>query len=148
MIRQLRAGEKLPEGEPRRYKAGHGYVRLRWYLGDRQWVEAYEHRVEGNHVTTAQQVHHRNHRRDDNAPENLERLTAEEHWQRHGSTVAEAVIALYQQGHGTPYIATVVGREKGGVYRMLQRRGLIDSSRARGRKCDTEAWLTFREDVA
>lgn len=83
MIRQLRAGQRIPEGEPKRYRSGHGYVRLRWRVAPLQYLEVYEHRVVDGRVTEADEVHHENKQRDDNRPENLEPLTRAEHRARH-----------------------------------------------------------------
>lgn len=82
-ITQLPPGAPLPDGMPRRYRAHNGYIRLRWYLGPGRYVETYEHRVEGDHVTTAEHVHHINHDKSDNSPANLRYLTAEEHAEHH-----------------------------------------------------------------
>src|SRR5581483_6189066 len=60
MIRYLRPGDPIPEGEPRRYSTPKGYVRLRWKVGPYEYVEAWEHRVlVGN--PDGHQVHHVNH---------------------------------------------------------------------------------------
>lgn len=72
MIRSLKAGDPIPPGEPRRYLSSHGYVRLRWKVGKRRYVEVYEHRVVDGVVTDAPQVHHHNRVKHDNRPENLE----------------------------------------------------------------------------
>lgn len=79
-IRQLRPGELIPEGEPKRYpRSPDGYVRLRWLVGTQTYVETYEHRVLDGRVTLAEHVHHDNTTPDDNRPENLVELTADEH---------------------------------------------------------------------
>jgi hypothetical protein len=72
----LRAGERLPAGVPKRYLFGNGYVRLRWRVGTRSYVEVYEHRVDGDRVTSAPVVHHEDHRRDNNDPGNLKHLAS------------------------------------------------------------------------
>jgi hypothetical protein len=130
-IRQLKSGEVLPEGQPRRYVANHGYVRLRWRVGPREYVETYEHRVDGDYVTTAEHVHHRNHRRDDNAPENLEPLTSQTHWERHASAKADRCIEFYREGYGTVAIGRIVGLDGSSVYRLLQRRRVIQPRKVR-----------------
>lgn len=79
-IRQLRPGEVAPNCEPKRYpRSTDGYVRLRWLVGTQTYVETYEHRVRDGRVTTAEHVHHDNVTPDDNRPENLIELTADEH---------------------------------------------------------------------
>lgn len=87
-IRTLRPGEEIPQGEPRRYKSSHGYVRLRWKVGVAQYVETYEHRVVAG--LPADQVHHRDEDKTNNDPTNLEVLTAVEHAKRHAAEQAAA----------------------------------------------------------
>ena len=65
--RRLRAGEPLPDGEPKRTPTSDGYVLLRWKIGKYQYVEVLEHRAVAG-VVTDDHVHHRNHKRDDNHP--------------------------------------------------------------------------------
>jgi HNH endonuclease len=123
-IRQLRPGEALPEGEARRYKAGHGYIRLRWRVGPREYVEVYEHRVAGGAVTTAEQVHHKNRIRDDNSPSNLARLTAEEHHAEHASPHGDAVTSAYLAGETSTVIAARLEVHPTTVTRLLEVKGI------------------------
>lgn len=82
-IRQLKPGEPLPEGEPRRYTSdARGYVRLRWKVGKGEYVETYEHRLIAG-VPPAH-VHHENEDKTDNRPSNLHVLSPEEHHREHG----------------------------------------------------------------
>src|SRR5260221_14053685 len=83
-IRTLRADEPIPAGEPRRYKDGRGYVRLRWLVGHAEYVEEYEHRLGAGRPRA--EVHHLNGNKADNGRENLLILTKEEHARLHGST--------------------------------------------------------------
>jgi hypothetical protein len=46
-IRQLRPGEPDPEGEPKLYPQG-PYMRLRWKIGTRQYVERYKRNDDGS----------------------------------------------------------------------------------------------------
>lgn len=123
-IRQLKPGERVPDGEPKRYRSGHGYIRLRWKVGVRSYVEVYEHRVIDGRVTVAEQVHHENRRRDDNRPENLHQLTAEDHQREHESPVADEVVRRYAEGESILSIAGAVDRDGSSVFRILQRRGV------------------------
>lgn len=127
MIRQLRPGEPIPNWPPRRYKAGHGYIRLRWRIGPNQLVETYEHRVDGDHVTTAEHVHHKNRKRDDNRPENLEHLTVEEHQAEHYAEDRRRIMPaaqLYLSGLSTTQVGERLGVDPSCVSRMLQRAGV------------------------
>lgn len=122
-IRQLRPGEEVPAGEPRRYASARGYIRLRWKIGTRRYVETYEHRVVDGHVTTAEQVHHRNRNRADNRPENLEHLIADEHQAEHKHEARERrerVAELYADGLSVPQIAHLLGVHDSCVTRHLQ----------------------------
>lgn len=85
VIRQLRNDEPIPASSPRKYKNDSGYVRLRWKVGTEQYVEAYEHRVNAGRPPRYLQVHHLNHIRDDNRPENLVVLTIDDHARLHAA---------------------------------------------------------------
>lgn len=138
----------MPCGEPKRYPNGDGYIRLRWKVGIEQYVETYEHRVFDGVVTDAEHVHHRNEVRDDNSPENLEPMTAEEHNAHHADrkspkwypfhsrdAAMKAAIAednrrerdkrtqlirdLHKSGLSTIQIGRIVGLHPSGVWRYL-----------------------------
>lgn len=100
-----------------------GYVLLSWKVGTRQYVEAYEHRVVmGN--PTGMEVHHLNHNRSDNRPENLVVIDPSEHRRLHASSVDDArVVELYAQGMSTVAVASEIGCEPSTVWRSLVRSG-------------------------
>ncbi len=140
MIRQLRAGETPPEGEPRRFKNASGYVRLRWRIGPDQMVECYEHRLVAG-AEPGDHVHHLNGVKDDNRPENLQRLTAAEHMSHHHAVyTAEDFGPLYKAGWSTPEIAKHFGCHSSTVYRLLQRSGF----EMRGMSQAVTAWHAKR----
>jgi hypothetical protein len=87
-IRTLRDTEPLPEGQPRRYTDGRGYIRLRWKVGIETYVEEYEHRIVMDRP--ALEVHHKNGVKSDNRPENLQLLTKREHTLLHEQLRKEA----------------------------------------------------------
>jgi hypothetical protein len=129
-IRQLRAGEVVPTGNPARYLSGHGYVRLRWRLG-KEYVEVYEHRVHDGRVTGAEQVHHINRNRSDNSPQNLARMTETEHKIAHRPEWWITAAELYLAGQSMKQVGNRLGRDSGTVYRGLKRMGIATRSEKR-----------------
>lgn len=119
-IRTLRTGERIPNGEPRRYPNDQGYIRLRWLVGTQTYVECYEHRVADGYVTDAEHVHHDNTVKDDNRPANLVPLTADEH---------NALHAERNRGKRTwhPYRSK---RDFDRAQRRAERRRLIEQMRS------------------
>lgn len=125
MIRQLRPGERVPPGEPARYRSGHGYIRLRWRIGNGDYVEAYEHRIIDGRATTAEQVHHRNEVKDDNRPENLAHVTAAEHRREHRLIDRQEAISRYEAGESLPTIAQAMQCDPGQLSRLLRDEGVV-----------------------
>jgi hypothetical protein len=121
-IKSLSHGDPVPTGEPKRYRSSHGYIRLRWKVGERDYVEAYEHRLVAG--LDAVEVHHVNHDKADNRPENLQALSRREHGARHVKwNVAEAA-NLYRGGLSTTAVGAMFGVTPGQVSRQLRRAGV------------------------
>ncbi len=122
-IRQLRADEPIPSGAPRRYRSSHGYVRLRWRIGQNSYVEVYEHRIVAGR--TAPCVHHRNSIKHDNHPSNLVTLTRSEHGQHHKHKTFDRGVAraLYEQGLTTVQLAKEFDVTPGQISRALRNVG-------------------------
>lgn len=122
-IRTLKPGEPVPTSEPAgRYVNSAGYVRLRWKTDD-GLVECYEHRaVVGNPAD--RQVHHINHNRDDNRPENLRIVTTSEHGVEHRTLPDAEIVRLYATGLSTPAVGARIGVDPGNVLKALQRNNI------------------------
>ena len=136
-IRQLKRGATIPPGDPRRYvNSQSGYVRLRWKVGVREYVETYEHRVVGDRVTNAEHVHHKNQRRGDNARKNLKPMTAVEHGSEHRRIDRARAVALYEEGQSVNAIARSLRADGSHVFRLLRSEGV--TFRAAGWACRFE----------
>lgn len=156
MIRALRDGEPVPASSPARYLNDAGYVRLRWWVGTDQYVEAYEHRVVMGRP--AGEVHHRNGDKTDNRPENLVELSKSEHAalhvrqnrdagkyrgkardrQRAARAAAReqrwaAIAADYAAGMSTTELGAVYGLDCSNISRGLRARGYALRTPAEGR---------------
>lgn len=130
--RYLAPGEAVPEHEPRRYLASHGYIRLRWKVAPKTYVETYEHRVFNGRVTDAEHVHHVNRDRADNRPSNLRPLSADDHALEHAAIPWWAQAAmLYTQGLSTYEVGEKLSRNPATVYRALKRMGVQIRTEAR-----------------
>lgn len=120
--RILAPDEPLPEGAPRRYRKGEGYVQLRWKVGKDQYVWCYEHRlVQG--LPVGREVHHKNRIRDDNDPENLVPLTSRQHGAEHRRISRDAVVSLYRTGLSTVAVGKQLGTDSSRVWRILAEEG-------------------------
>lgn len=124
-IRFLPPGAKVPPGVPLRYMSTHGYIKLRWKVGVNEYVEVPEHRVFDGFVTMAEHVHHINHNRSDNRPENLVEMTASEHFKQHRRHADEEIAALYLAGGVTvQQIGESLDLDASQVSRSLKRSGV------------------------
>ncbi len=126
MIRTLRPGDPIPDSAPRRLKNGSGYMRLRWSVGDGNYVEAYEHRVIAG--LPACEVHHKNGDKTDNRPENLEVISASDHRKHHANERRRMdphqALEMYRSGVSTPKIAKFFGVNNATVFRALDKVGV------------------------
>jgi hypothetical protein len=124
IIRSLREGERPPEGKPRRYRNGAGYIRLRWLVGLREYVECYEHRFVAGLTTEA--VHHINGRRSDNREENLQSMSRADHGKHHNpkSYSPEVLIERYRDWKTTIELGREFHLNRATISRALKTAGV------------------------
>lgn len=118
---RIQPGEPIPNEPAKRYIMRSGYVVLRWHK-DGQILEILEHRfLAGNPIGP---VHHRNHKKVDNSPDNLEPVgSPKAHSERHRSVDRTRVVELYRSGLTTLQIAAQLGINHGTVSRVLEAEG-------------------------
>lgn len=120
ICRRLEDDEPIPEGVPKRYLSGSGYMRLRWKIAPLTYVEAYEHRIVAG-AKGKQQVHHLNGVKHDNRPENLQVMAPGDHTRLHNTRVnASEVIRLYQSGLTTTEVGERLSVDPSQVSRILK----------------------------
>lgn len=98
-VRSLRSDEADPPGEPRRYPDSSGYVRLRWKVAPRQYVERYERDTDGSILRTRPKAEQKR------------------------IDVARAA-EMYGAGENLPAIAEALGCDAGALSRALRRHGV------------------------
>lgn len=122
VIRQLQPGDAVPAGEAKRYRAGSGYIRLRWKVGVYEYVETYEHRLVAG--IDSEQVHHKNRRKDDNSRDNLAPLTQLDHSSAHSRVDLTEAASLYLSGWSLKRLGLKYGIGHISIMRSLKRRGV------------------------
>lgn len=137
-IRQLRAGDAVPTGEPARYQSKGGYVRLRWKVGVYDYVEVYEHRIVAGLVS--RQVHHKNENKADNSLDNLKPVSTLEHGAEHSRVDMVEAAAFYAAGWSLPRLAARYGVGHVSLMRSLKRRGVV-------MRTLTQAWVTRKSEA-
>lgn len=121
-IGQLVHGDTIPSSQPRRYKTRAGYIKLRWKVGVRQYVEAYEHRVVCGLPDA--HVHHINGNKTDNRIENLQVLPPKDHAGEHRDFDYAAAADMYRSGATTTKVGMAFGVSAGQVSRALRSIGV------------------------
>jgi hypothetical protein len=126
LTRRLPRGALVPSAEPSRYKTRDGYTLYRWLIGPGQYVEALEHRIVDGRVVDAETVHHHDHNRQHNHPENLSELDRAAHQRIHHPQAIDRAEAarLYTMGLSTIQVAAELGTHPGNVSRMLREQGV------------------------
>ncbi len=152
-IAYISTADQMPTSKPRRYISSSGYVRLRWKIGKRHYVEAWEHRVISG-ATVGEHAHHIDHDRSNNSPDNLQRAPAREHMEHHcrerRMQDIEDMIRAYMGGESPGVIAARYGRNSAAVYRALRNAGVPMRDRAAAalnRRVPVDETLVAREYV-
>lgn len=126
--RTLQPGEPVPNCEPRRRRLSHGYILLSWRVGVRSYVVALEHRFVMGMPPKGTIVHHRNHDKSDNRPENLEVLGSRaEHNQHHPTQYTfdvDEAVRLGRAGQRARAVATTLGVSPQSIRRVFKRNGI------------------------
>lgn len=127
VITYVSAAHEAPEGSPRRYVSDSGYVRLRWKVGTRKYVEAWEHRVAAG-AESGESVHHLDRVRDNNVTNNLERIAPSDHAKLHGRERAianiDVIASEYEAGATLPFLERKYGHSSGTLCRAISRTGV------------------------
>lgn len=150
-ITTLKHGDPVPAEAPARYFNQQGYVRLRWKVAPWTYVEAYEHRVVMGLPPDEIHVHHRNHDRADNRPENLELVEASVHIADHAEerrlNVAHAY-ELYSGGMRLADVAAVMGCHPASLSKAFAREGLKARTRSEATRMGWQRRGSREERVA
>lgn len=131
-LRWRKYGDPLGAAAPRTraVKKTTGYVRVKrtGHPEADAWGWALEHRVVAHDtwgpIPAGFHVHHKNHDRTDNRPENLEVVSPSEHGRRHRETDHARIAALYLDGMTTIEVAAVEGINPATVSRILASQGV------------------------
>lgn len=150
-IRFLKAGEVVPGFPPKRYTKGTKYVRLRWKVGVRQYVEVWEHRVRDGRVVDGI-VHHKNHNKHDNSEDNRVIFHSDaEHLAHHRTISRSEVLRLYSQGVSRSEIARTLSTDSGNISKILTDHGVPLDGTPKGErhpqsKLNNESVLAIRDE--
>ena len=142
MIRTLRADEPVPDGKPRFYRDGRGYVRVRWKIGKGEYIETYAHRLAAR--ANEGHVHHLDHVKDHNDPTNLEILSPTEHAKRHhprGQIPMKDAVRLYRQGWSPSMLGARYGIAGWTVHRYLRDAGVTMKTHYAGNRIEVNTDL-------
>lgn len=136
----IQPGEPLPAGEPMRIVTRNGYIRLRWNLGGGSFVEIFEHRLVVGIPSAEFSVHHKNHIKTDNRPENLEVILKSDHSKLHHPVSVDVgfVAAQYLGGKTLPELAAEHGVDGGNLSRLLRRYGVTMRTSAESRRASVD----------
>lgn len=148
-IRQLKPGDPIPSGTPKRYPNDRGYIRLRWRIASKMYVECYEHRLACG-LPAGKVIHHENRIKSDNRPQNLKPLTHSEHMKGcHGYQFdVDEAARLYEQGFTTTALAEMFGTFASSVVRAFHDRGIECRTRGQSRRVAVSYAAVLRLHVA
>jgi len=127
-ITSVQPGCHVPLWPARRYKSGHGYIRLRWKLRPNVYVEAYEHRV-CDGVVRLGVTHHINGNKSDNKKGNLSEMSNPCHVEHHAAIRRRYDInkaaEMYRSGMSLTALGRVFSVHPVSVMRALKKVGVV-----------------------
>lgn len=122
MIKTLKMGERVPDFPPKRYTKSQRYVKLRWKIGKREYLEVWEHQVVDGVVSSCI-THHVDHNKHNNSEGNLKRCRDDaDHSKEHRRLDHQEICKLYVvDGMSICRIAAKLHTDDGTITKILHK---------------------------